>query len=175
MRCCRSCTKVWRESEGGRRARKRYRYSMLADAAQLRAKHGLDRQTSIYWASLRRHDDTTCAICGLPTRILKARFERLWPWFLGTRTKKLSLDHIVPGDNSGGFRLLCGACNSTRGDNRFTDEEVLKIVGDKWRWWTHPRFLFWLHTTPGHGGRLYRSEASAKAEAEFLNGATEVQ
>ena len=162
------------KSAKGRAIKRRSALNFLGTARALRNHYGLDRETALHWATLMKHDGSRCAICGLPTWLLKVYYEKGWPWFLGKRTKRLSLDHIVPGSNTGGLRLLCGACNRTRGDARLTDEEVLKVVSDKWNWITSPRFLFWLHTTPGEGGRLHRSEATAKREAEFTNGATEV-
>lgn len=79
----------------------------------------------------------------------------------------LELDHRIPGDNSGGFRPLCRACNNKRGANRFTDEEVLLWVRSKWRDVLPLRFLWWLNDTPGEGGRLHRSPACDAREQRF--------
>lgn len=65
---------------------------------------------------------------------------------------------------------MCYACNSLRGASRLSDEEVLVEVRSKWRWFTNPRFLWWLNESPGVGGRLHRSEACAKRDAQFAAG-----
>lgn len=118
-----------------------------------------------------------CAICGLPTYLITVYRDGGWPWFLGRRYgagshPRLTLDHVVPGCNEGGFRLLCFACNSLRGANQLTDEEVLVNVRDKWRWFSGLRFLWWLNTSPGVGGRLHRSVRCQKRDAQFAAGAT---
>jgi hypothetical protein len=117
-----------------------------------------------------------CAICGLPTFLLAVYRRRGWPWFLGNQHgagshPRLTLDHVVPGRNDGGLRLLCRACNSLRGACRMTDEEVLVEVRDKWRWFSGLRFLWWLNETPGQGGRLHRSERCQKRDAGYAAGA----
>lgn len=82
------------------------------------------------------------------------------------------MDHIVPGCNEGGFRLLCHACNSLRGAARLSDEEVLLDVRDKWRWFIGLRYLWWLNTSPGVGGRLHRNDYCDRREADFEAGDT---
>lgn len=159
-------------AESRREQRRKYNRSKKGVARNLRCEHGIDRPTSEYWADRMFDPESRCAICGLPTFILDAYRESGWPWFLGRRTgagchPRLTLDHITPGDNAGGFRLLCHACNSERGAQRITDEDVLLIVRGKWEWFIGLRFLWWLHTTPGQGGRLHRSPATAKRAAEW--------
>lgn len=117
-----------------------------------------------------------CAICGIPTYVLATFRLRGWPWFLGLRHgagahPRLTLDHLDPGRESGGFRLLCYACNALRGARRFSDEEVLRDVREKWLWYTSPRLLWWLNETPGVGGRLHRTPHCSRREENYPMGA----
>lgn len=48
-----------------------------------------------------------------------------------------------------------------------TDEEVLVEVRYKWRQFSGLRFLWWLNTSPGVGGRLHRSISCEKRDAQF--------
>lgn len=109
---------------------------------------------------------TRCTICGLPTYLLRVHQDRgpWYYWFLGSREAgwRLELDHIVPGDKTGGFRPLCHGCNHYRGACRHTDDECLREATYQWQRVRYTRFLWWLNTSPGIGGRLHRSEASAK-------------
>jgi len=132
----------------------------------------MDRTTSEFWTAILFHPNTRCAICGLPNKMISAYRRRGWPWFLGRREgagshPRLTLDHINPGRNADGFRPLCIECNRTRRAAQYTDEEVLLVVRDKWLWFSTPRFLWWLNTSPGVGGRLHRSERCAKRDSKF--------
>ena len=143
----------------------------------IRCHHGLTKELSEHWATILINPGTRCAICGLPNYLIKTYRERGWPFFLGKRFgrgshPRLTLDHVVPGNNDGGFRPLCHACNRMRGAAQFTDEEVLTEVQSKWRWFTGPRFLWWLNTSPGVGGRLHRSERCQKRDAQYADGAS---
>lgn len=161
-----------------RRAKARiYNASQKGIARNLRCEHGLDKPTSEHWAGQLLNPGAQCAICGLPTYLITVYRERGWPWFLGRRDgpgshPRLTLDHIVPGDNNGGLRLLCYVCNALRGACRMTDEDVLVNVRDKWQWFSGPRFLWWLNTSPGVGGRLHRSIRCAKRDAQYAAGAS---
>lgn len=151
--------------------------SSLRVARLLRSNRGLSREESEQWAAILMNPGSRCAICGLPNYLIKVYCERGWPFFLGKRFgrgshPRLTLDHIVPADNSGGFRPLCFACNSMRGAAQFSDEEVLTEVRSKWQWFTAPRFLYWLNSTPGVGGRLHRSVRCQKRDAEYADGAS---
>lgn len=116
------------------------------------------------------HPETRCDICGLPNYEL----HRYWlkgPWFkhLGGRRsgRRLQLDHIHPGENDGHYRPLCPACNRKRGANEFTDEDVLVWVRSKWQFVITLRFLWWLHSAPGEGGRLHRSARTEKRDKSY--------
>jgi hypothetical protein len=146
-------------------------------ARNLRCEHGINKETSMSWALVLLDPGSRCAICGLPNYLLRTLRDRGWPWFLGRRFgagshPRLTLDHLVPADNSGGFRPLCHACNSLRGAGRYTDTEVFNDVRSKWLWFTGIRFLWWLNTSPGVGGRLHRSDRCQKRDAEFADGAS---
>ena len=45
-----------------------------------------------------------------------------------------------------------------------TDIQILRKIRDFWRWVIPLRFLWWLHTAPGKGGRLHRNKATAARE-----------
>ena len=161
------------DQEHRRAKARRYNASRKGVARNLRCEHGMDRETSLYWADALLHPFTQCAICGLPNMMLRVYKQRGWPWFLGKRDgagshPHLTLDHVVPGKLEGGFRPLCSACNSTRGAEQFSDEEVLQIIRDKWLWFTGIRFLWWLNDTPGKGGRLHRSLLCERREDALL-------
>ena len=161
-----------------RKARMRqYNASPRGIARNLRCEHGINKEESLQWALAMLDPGSRCSICGLPNYLIRVYRERGWPWFLGKRLgagshPRLTLDHVIPGILSGGLRLLCSACNAARGACRLTDEEVLNEVQGKWRWFTGPRFLWWLHTSPGVGGRLHRSERCLKRDAKFADGAS---
>jgi len=114
-------------------------------------------------------------ICGIPNFLIRTYNESgPWPYFFGKRygsgvAKRLTLDHIVPGCNEGGFRPLCSLCNSKRGAAQYTDAEVLRWVSKRWKEFISLRYLWWLNTSPGEGGRLHRSEACTKRDALFAN------
>jgi hypothetical protein len=123
------------------------------------------------WARILLNGDTRCAICGLPTYLLRAHQDRgpwYW-WFLGRREAgwRLELDHIVPADRAGGFRPLCHGCNHYRGAKLHTDEECLREATYQWERVRFKRFLWWLNTTVGNGGRLHRSTATEKRDERY--------
>jgi hypothetical protein len=155
-------------------AQYRYDKTHAGTVTNLRKVHGLDYETAYYWADLLTHPETTCAICGIPQKMVEVYTRDAAHWILGVAWR-LTLDHITPGVNDGNYRPLCHACNSTRGPARFTDEEVLQIVGDKWRATTGLRFLWWLNTSPGVGGRANRSPACAARDARFVEGDDEIE
>jgi hypothetical protein len=123
----------------------------------------------LHWAAILKRPEERCAICGIPNQIIEVYTRLGYHWILGA-ARRLTLDHITPGFNDGNYRPLCSACNSTRGPARLTDEEVLNTVRDKWQWSIGLRFLWWMNTSPGVGGRLNRSESCAKRDAQFAEG-----
>lgn len=160
-----------------RRTKARRRWSTKAVAEGLRSNHGLSHEESRHWAAVLTDPGTRCSICGLPVFLLRVYAEGgPWPRFLGARygrghTRGLQLDHIVPGDSSGGLRPLCPACNRRRGAAQRTDAEVLTWVRRQWRRVISLRFLWWLHASPGEGGRLHRSPRCDTRDAAFADGA----
>lgn len=172
---CRVCTvTAFREWD---KKNPRDETSVRRIASNMRCGHGMSKELSEQWAAILMNPGTRCSICGLPNYLITTYRARGWPFFLGKRFgrgshPRLTLDHIVPANNAGGFRPLCSTCNSMRGAAQFTDEEVLTEVRSKWQWFTAPRFLWWLNTSPGVGGRLHRSDRCQKRDAQYANGAT---
>jgi hypothetical protein len=141
-----------------------YRVSIAGVAAGLRADHQLDKPTSIKWATILCDDDTRCEICGIPCRILiKQDF-----WMIGGErmNRRLTLDHLRPGNNNGGLRALCCSCNQLRGHAQFTDGEVLTRIREWYRETRGLRFLWWLNSRVVDGvctgGRAHRNEFMEK-------------
>lgn len=131
--------------------------------------HGLPSDEASFWALILCADQERCRICGVPNWFLRKQgiFAR------GDRrsNQHLTLDHITPGVNDGNYRPLCFSCNAVRGPAQFTDVEVLEEMRG-WYEWSYPslRKLHWLNTTPGEGGRPFRTERVARAVAELDGG-----
>lgn len=135
----------------------KYRYNAKYSSAARLAKMVLD-------------DYCRCSICGIPNWLIKQLHQRGGPFpHVGQRLHRntwarMHVDHIEPGGPStkGNTRPLCPACNIYRGAARRSDTVVLARV----RWWWRDkkalRFLWWLNTSPGKGGRLHRSKATHK-------------
>jgi len=106
--------------------------------------HGFDKPTSEYWGKKLVAKKSFCAICGIPNQ----KLERMMTFKHGGRQSNyfLSLDHITPGVNDGNYRALCFSCNTTRGDNHFSDSEVLTIMQDWYLWRFTIRKLWWMNT-----------------------------
>jgi hypothetical protein len=141
-----------------------YNASIMGVARFLRGNHHLDKPTSIKWATILCNDDTRCEICGIPCRILvKQGF-----WLFGGErmNRRLTLDHLTPGDNSGGLRPLCFSCNKLRGHAQFTDGEVLRRIRKWYRETRALRFLWWLNSRVVDGvcvgGREHRNKFMEK-------------
>lgn len=104
---------------------------------------------------------TRCAICGLPTRMLKAYHRIGIPLpknAYGSVVSILTVDHITPGGPSTleNTRPLCIFCNTTRGPALLSDEEVLRRATKYWVGLLGAARTWWLNTTPGQGGRPSR-------------------
>jgi len=80
--------------------------------------------------------------------------------------RRMTADHIQPNGPStlANTRPLCSSCNWKRGHAQFTDVEVLRYM----TWWYTtnyaPRFLWWLNTSPGEGGRLHRTAGTESTD-----------
>ena len=132
-------------------------------ARRLRFDHGYSLIDSIHLSKQLTDKNECCSICGIVVWWML-----LWtgPWPNGGGQRhhlRLQPDHIDPSGSSilSNTRIVCHDCNSFRGAKLRTDEQVLKKVRAFWRWVIPVRFLWWLHTTPGKGGRLHRNWATA--------------
>ena len=121
-----------------------YRKTKARAAERLRSLHQLSLEESRLWAHILMDDDTRCDICGIP----KHKLVRLFSWKCGgeRKNRRMSFDHITPGVNDGNYRPLCFSCNTIRGANRFTDEEVLNEMRGWYRFIYALRKLYWLNT-----------------------------
>jgi hypothetical protein len=166
-RQCRACEAVAR----GRRRKpgevEAYNDSVAGIARNLVYDHGYSRHDAVILATRLRDPFETCAICGLLNHyIADGR-----PCFGWSRRERLTIDHIVAGGPStlANTRLLDHGCNSYRGAGHYTDVEVLRAA----RWFylelLPPRRLWWLHSTPGVGGRRFRN-AIMQRKYERLTG-----
>jgi len=150
-------------------------------ATGLRYNSGLTLDESKLWASILLDPSSRCVCCGISNAILTVLNERgPWPRFLGKRTNRLQLGHIIPSDNSGGFIPMCHACNHhlrARVYNADSAASVLRWVRKQWLdpvWGMSQRKCWWLNKTIdpttglGIGGRLHRNPKYAEAqEARF--------
>jgi 5-methylcytosine-specific restriction endonuclease McrA len=90
----------------------------------LRAHHGYSKEDSVELATFLVNPNTTCGICRVPLYWLQSqnRKGRMW--------NSLQVDHIIAGGPSTmeNTRILCQPCNTHRGDEKHTDEEVLLMT-----------------------------------------------
>jgi hypothetical protein len=161
-RLCRAC-------HGARSAR--WRKTSAGVASKLRDAHGLGQDESERWAVTLTDEKSRCGICGVMLWWLRKQ----GTWLHGGKrcNQRLTLDHVTPGVADGNYRALCFSCNRLRGAAVLTDENVLNEVRSWYRALWPLRFLFWLNTSPGIGGRANRSERCQKRDAEFASGHTE--
>ena len=166
---CKECKKNdWRERcgwKGHREKHRAYLSSYLKTprviAARIRTAYGYSHKDSLIVAEQLTDDLRRCAICGMPSWLVKLNYQKGGPWFNGmprqhTRMHPDRINTTEPHtlDNT---RILCPHCNIKRGAERHTDEEVLRWVRKRWTSLFPPRMLFWLNTTPGAGGRDHRN------------------
>ena len=165
QRICRSCTSTGRSRY--KNSERAYKRSARGTARDLRNHYGFSPALSEHWAAILHHDHTRCSICGIPQKEIRRHTERGRHWILG-RSRRMTLDHIIPGvEFPGNYRPLCSNCNSTRKNEAFTDEEVLRATKDKWEWAINRRFLRWMCSSPGVGGKIFRTERVEKRELEY--------
>lgn len=142
---------------------KRYNNSIKGIARQLRSNHGYSKKDSIFLASILTSDYCSCFICGVPVWWLRIKN---WQVCRKRNYWRQTVDHIDPNGPSilKNTRPLCAPCNSLRGANILTDEEVLRKVRKWWRNLLPLRFLFWLNKTPNSGGTIWRNKYMMKKE-----------
>jgi hypothetical protein len=86
------------------------------------------------------------------------------------RCKRLTPDAIRPGVHTlEGTRLLTLRVNTRRNANLRTDHELLRHETRRLERYHAPADLYWLHSTPGAGGRRFRN-VRAQAKHEALTG-----
>jgi hypothetical protein len=122
--------------------------------------HGYTREEADTLAPRLVDDWEECAICGVLGWLVKLN-ARKGLRFIGAERQNrhfhpdrldTSQPHTLPNT-----RILCPTCNLRRGAARFTDQEVLRWVRSQWERLFSPRWLWWLNTEPGEGGREHRN------------------
>lgn len=111
-----------------------------------------------------------CEICGVPVWWLNLM--GFWPYGGPNGNKRLSIDHIVPGEPEP-LRILCYSCNAFRGHAERTDVAVLRFMRKWYREHFGLRYLWWLHTVPGLGGRAHRNVTCDERERLYAAGITD--
>lgn len=147
-----------RHREQRRESQRNYNSHIGGVAAGLRAHYGYRRLVSIKLAGLVLNENSRCAICGIPVYQLR----QMPFWRNGGRlgNRRLTVDHCNPNGPSTLYnsRIVCYSCNWLRGRAELTDMQVLRRMRSWYLEHFTSRFLFWLNTTPGHGGRLHRNK-----------------
>ena len=168
----------YREREKARKTRWRRKHKAAVDAnnrrydssfeglcRRFRTRYNARHNSAARLARMVLDDHCRCAICGIPNWLVQDTHRRGGPYpHVGAKMHRntwarMHVDHIIPGGPSTkkNTRPLCPACNIYRGAGMRSDEAVLGRI----RWWWREnrplRFLWWLNTSPGRGGRAYRS------------------
>lgn len=134
-----------------------------AVARQLVFVHGYSRPDADVIAGRLFDPYECCAICGCPNhRIMDGR--AVWGSGPLRETRRLTCDHIIPKAADGpstleNTQLLCIGCQlSKRDDTRqMTNVRVLEEARNFYEAFISERDKYWLHTTPGQGGRRFRN------------------
>lgn len=170
---CRSCDHQFRSAtrEHQKFRHKQYNASIPGIARQLVSSHNYPKAEALLLAESLIADDVRCEICGIPGWLVKLNYSKGGPFFMGTpRTHaRFHPDRIntrLPHTFSN-TRILCATCNLRRGAERYSDKEVLHWVRDRWLSIFPTRLLWWLNTSPGEGGRPYRSPSCQMRDARF--------
>ena len=85
-----------------------------------------------------------CAICGIPSVLIRMMFQRRWP-MPHRRYSRLSVDNLNPGERHTleNTRIVCVPCNVIRGANRKSDANVRAEMQRTWALYLPPRLLSW--------------------------------
>ena len=151
-----------------------YNETDIGGINRLKISADISQEDAEKWYPILKHDDTHCAICHVPRRILK----KMYTFKVGDRkrNRRLSLDHIQPGISNGNYRALCLSCNVIRKDEHFTDAEVLHIMQNWYLFLFTPHRLWWMNTHYNpktglcEGGRKERSPRMEQKIADLLEG-----
>lgn len=129
--------------------------SLQGKANALRVSHGLDYDASWRWARILSHPYNRDAITGVPLHVITRRNT----WLRGgeVRNRRLSLDHIVPGNMNAGLRPLEYSANVIRRDAAVHDVALHREMSRWWTWYGKRQRPYWLTDTPGYGGRYFKT------------------
>jgi len=127
----------------------------------LRSGYGYSPEDSLAVAAMLYDMECRCAICGMPAWLVALNHKKGGPFFLGTTHQNARMHHdridTTQPHSLANVRILCPSCNIKRGAERHTDVEVLRWVRRQWEAIFSPRFLWWMNTEPGRGGRSRRN------------------
>lgn len=148
--------RAWHKKYGPARNR-----TVKGTARQLRYSHGYTLAASVILSGRLLDPAERCAICGIPGWLVRLNHRKGGPFFLGnsrqnTRLQPDRIDTTQPHtiENT---RILCPTCNFRRGVEKYSDEEVLRWVRERWLSIFSPRMLWWMCSEPGKGGRERRN------------------
>lgn len=170
---CRLCDRQFRSAtrEHQKFRHKQYDASVPGVTRSLVAKHNYTREDAAMLAESLIADDVRCEVCGIPGWLVKLNYKKGGPFFIGIpkHHARFHPDRVVTRlpHSFSNTRILCATCNIRRGAERYSDKEVLYWVRDRWLSIFPPRMLWWLNTTPGEGGRPYRSPSCQKRDARY--------
>jgi 5-methylcytosine-specific restriction endonuclease McrA len=136
-------------------------------ASHLKWNHSYIHDDAMVLARLLLNKNTRCAICGMPNKFLK--LFRPYPYGKEIGNRHLTVDHIDPKGPSTleNSRPLCFSCNAYKSHWK-TDEQVFRWMRGYWdNRKIAPRYLFWLNTEPGIGGRLNRSKYTENRDKQL--------
>jgi len=145
------------------------KYFATADgvASRMRGGHGFSWEDSITLAKVVKDPETRCWSCGVPLHVIQ-RMKFSFPVPFKRTHRSLHVDHVrhdLPRNDLRAVRPACAYCNMLRQREAFSPQEVLTTVSEWWRYMRAPRFLYWLNTSPGVGGRAHRNETIEKRMA----------
>jgi hypothetical protein len=153
--------RVYDRSEAGKTRYRVYAASVAGIAKNLRSDHGYTLAESRVLAVKLLAETSKCEICGTPGWLIRLNHRKGGPFLSGTekQNRRIHPDRVdtTKPHTLSNTRLLCPACNLRRGAEKYTDEEVLRWVRERWLSIFNPRMLWWLNTEPGKGGRERRN------------------
>lgn len=163
QRWCKECFREWKKEnperveqhkknrvEGG--YWRRYGQSRKGIINALVNSLGYPREDAEVLSDVLIDPETSCAICGIPNKILRTLVRQNFVFPLGTtsQNRRLTPDNLEPGKPHvlARTRILCRGCNSRRGADLLDDATVLQWARREWTQRLPARLLSWLRVKP---------------------------